>query len=140
MIIKNEAIDHQRKLKRLVSIEDWVEVANTEISREEEADRAEEQATELVSRYAAKLVPMLQRQQSTILKEISVRVDKGVEFRAAVEAVSELVMNNRKSHLTPGAVQAEWFRVFRMLKQILEEDQIRLEAAKPLMILIGRAI
>ena len=140
MIVKNEAIDHSRKLKRLVPIEDWVEVPDGEQARLEESDRAEEQASYLVQQYRTKLMPKLKRQQPLILKEISVRVDNGVEFREAVETVSKLVVNNRKSCLSPGAVQAEWFRVYRMLKEILEEDRVRLEAAKPLMILIGKGL
>lgn len=140
MIVKNEAIDHSRKLKRLVPIEDWVEVPDEGQTRLEESDRAEEQASSLVQEYRTKLMPKLKRQQPLILKEISVRVDNGVEFREAVETVSKLVVNKRQSCLSPGAVQAEWFRVYRMLKEILEEDRVRLEAAKPLMILIGKAL
>lgn len=140
MIVKNEAIDHSRKMKRLVPIEDWVEVPDDSQARQEEADRADEQATVLVQTYREKLVPMLTRQQPQILREISVRVDKGMEFRAACEKVSEIVVTKRQGHLSAGAVQAEWFRVFRMLKHILEEDKVRLEAAKPLMILIGKGL
>ncbi|MBI1332813.1 MAG: RNA polymerase sigma factor [Armatimonadetes bacterium] len=140
MIVKNEAIDHSRKLKRLVPIEEWVEIPDGEQARQEETDRVDEQAFELVQQYRSKLMPRLKRQQPIILREIAVRVDKGVEFKEACNSVSRLVVNNRKSCLSPGAVQAEWFRVFRMLKQILEEDKVRLEAAKPLMILIGKGL
>lgn len=138
MIVKNEAIDHQRKLKRLTSIEDWVETSTEEMARQEEHDRVDEQAYDLVRSYTAKLMPKLERQQPQILREIAVRVDTGVEFKEACAAVADIVETKRKTKLTAGGVQAEWFRVYRTLKNLLEEDHVRIAAAKPLMVLIGK--
>ncbi len=140
MIVKNEAIDHQRKLKRLVPIEDWVENSSEQMAEQEEHDRVDEQAFELVQCYTAKLMPKLTRQQPQILHEISVLVDQGMDFKEACSAVASIVETKRKTKLTAGGIQAEWFRVYRTLKALLEEDHVRIAAAKPLMILIGKSL
>ncbi len=58
MIVKNEAIDHSRKLKRLIPMDEFVEFGDDSQNRQNELDRADETAFNLVQLYKGKLMPI----------------------------------------------------------------------------------